>query len=180
MSMSLILVPLDFSDCASKLLDEAIRFARAFQARLLLLHASDPPRSLPLTAMLKPRGAAHPMPVEALLRADAEAHLAPMLRLARERGVEAASVVAFGRPAEVIRAIASREHVAMIVMGTHGRSGLVRATLGSIAEEVLRHADVPVVTVRTRHHAGCEASSCATCSLGQTEVEQLVHAEAEG
>lgn len=178
--MTSILVPLDFSDCAPKLLDEAVRFARAFGAKLLLLHASDPPRSLPLNAMLQPRGAREPIAVEAMLRADADAHLAPLLRAARERGIEAEGRVAFGRIADVIREVATRERVEMIVMGTHGRTGLVRAAIGSVAEEVLRHADVPVVTVRTRHHAGCAASSCASCSLGQSDAEHLVGAEDDG
>jgi universal stress protein A len=178
--MTSILVPLDFSDCAPKLLDEAIRFARAFGAELLLLHVSDPPRSLPLNALVQPRGAREPIAVEALLRADADAHLGPMVQAARERGIEAEARVAFGRIADVIREVATRERVDMIVMGTHGRTGLARATIGSIAEEVLRHADVPVVTVRTRHHAGCAASSCASCALGESDVEHLVDAEGDG
>lgn len=178
--MTSILVPLDFSDCAPKLLDEAIRFARAFGGKLLLLHVSDPPRGVPLNAMLQPRGAREPIAVEALLRADADAHLAPMLRAARERGIEAESRVAFGRIAEVVLQIASQERVGMIVMGTHGRTGLVRAAIGSIAEEVLRHADVPVITVRAQHHTGCVASSCASCTLGQSDTERLVSAEDDG
>jgi nucleotide-binding universal stress UspA family protein len=178
--MPSILVPLDFSDCAPKLLDEAIRFARAFRAPLLLLHVSEPPRGLPLDAVVKPHGAREPATVAALLRADAEKELAPMLRAARAQGIEAEGRVAFGPIAGVILDVASRDRVAMIVMGTHGRTGLLRAALGSIAEEVLRRAEVPVVTVRTRHHAGCEASRCATCALGKSDVERALGAEDAG
>lgn len=178
--MSLILVPLDFSDCAPNVLEEAIRFARAFGSRLLLLHASDPPRGLPLTAMVEPPGERGPRPVETILREDAETHLQPMIRSAHDRGIMAEYRVAFGRVAEVILDVASRERASMILMGTHGRTGLLRATLGSIAEDVVRHAEVPVITVRTKHHASCEARSCASCSLGQSDVERLLGAEDVG
>jgi len=178
--MSLILVPLDFSDCALNVLDEAVRFARAFRSRLMLLHASDPPRSLPLSAIVQPRDAQTPMRVEAVLRADAEAHMEPMLRVARTRGIEAEARVAFGPIAEVILEVASQERADMILLGTHGRTGLLRVALGSIAEDVLRHAEVPVITVRSQHHAGCAASSCGTCTVGQSDAERLVSAEDDG
>ena len=58
--------------------------------------------------------------------------------------------------------------------------GLALATMGSIAEDIVRHAEVPVITVRTRHHAGCAASSCATCDLGRSEVERAIDAEDAG
>ncbi len=178
--MSLILVPLDFSDCAPNVIAEAVRFARAFQARLILLHASDPPRGLPLTATVQPPGGGHALPVAKLLRDDAEAHLAPLLAQARTEGVEAEGRVAFGRVPQVILDVAGEAGASMILMGTHGRTGLVRVALGSVAEEVMRHAEVPVVTVRTKHHAGCAARSCATCSLGRTPVEQALSAEDVG
>jgi nucleotide-binding universal stress UspA family protein len=178
--MSLILVPLDFSDCAPNVLEEAIRFARAFGSRLLLLHASEPPRGLPLTAMVEPPGERGPRPVETILREDAEAHLAPLVKAAQDRGIHTESRVVLGRVADAILGVARSEGAAMILMGTHGRTGLLRATFGSIAEDVVRHAEVPVITVRTRHHARCEASSCASCSLGQSDVERLLSAEDVG
>jgi nucleotide-binding universal stress UspA family protein len=178
--MPLILVPLDFSDCAPHVVAEALRFSEAFCARLLLLHASDPRGPIPLTATVQPPGSREPMTVEALLRRDADAHLAPLLRLARERGVEADGRVEFGHVAEVVLAVAAGERADMILMGTHGRTGLARATMGSIAEDIVRHAEVPVITVRTRHHAGCAASSCATCDLGRSEVERAIDAEDAG
>ncbi len=178
--MSTILVPLDFSDCAPMVLTEAVRFARAFAARLILLHASDPPRGLPLGAMIQPPGGGSTQAVSTVLRDDAEAHLAPLLAEARKHGVEVDAKVAFGRASQVILDVASKEGATMIIMGTHGRTGLVRLTLGSVAEEVMRHAEVPVVTVRTKHHAGCAAKSCATCQLGRTQVELTISAEDVG
>ncbi len=178
--MSLILVPLDFSDCAPNVMAEAVRFARAFSARLVLLHASDPPRGLPLTAMVQPPTGGPPRTVSSLLRDDAEAHLAPLLDQARGEGVRADGLVVFGRTSQAILDAAHDQGATMILMGTHGRTGLARVTMGSVAEEVIRHADVPVVVVRTKHHDGCAARSCASCELGRSEVEQAISAEDVG
>ena len=178
--MSIILVPLDFSECAPNVVAEAVRFARAFEARLVLLHASETPRGLPLTATVQPPGSSAPLTVEALLRRDADAQLAPLLRAAREAGVRAESRVAFGPIGATILDVAARDGAAMILMGTHGRTGLARVTMGSIAEEVVRHAEVPVITVRTRHHAGCAARSCAACGLGRSDAERALDAEDVG
>ncbi len=175
--MSLILVPVDFSDCAAYVLAEAMRFARAFEARLVVLHASDAPRGLPRTATVRPPDGGAPLPVETLLRADAEARLAPLLAQARAQGVEAEGRVVFGRAHEVIVEAATREGATLIVMGTHGREGLVRAALGSVAEAVMRHAAVPVVTVRMQRRAACVARSCATCDRGRSPVELALCAE---
>jgi nucleotide-binding universal stress UspA family protein len=178
--MATILVPLDFSDCAPNVLDEAVRFAGAFGADLLLLHANETPRGIPLNALVQrgPGGAARP--VSEVLREDAEAHLAPMVARAAKAGVKATSRLAFGRIADAILEAASGAGATMIVMGTHGRTGLARATLGSVAEDVMHHAEVPVVTVRTQHRPGCASRSCATCDLGRTSMEDLVSAEDVG
>lgn len=178
--MSTILVPLDFSDCAPRVLAEAVRFARAFHARLLLLHASEAPRGLPLNALVQPSVGGVAQPVAKILREDAEAHLVPLVEAARAAGVEARAVVTFGSVAEVVLDTAAREEVAMILMGTHGRSGISRAVLGSVAEDVVRHSDVPVITVRARHGPSCAASRCASCEQGRSEVERMIAAQELG
>lgn len=178
--MATLLVPLDYSDCAPAVLDEAVRFAQAFRAELLLLHVCSPPRGLPLTALVQPDPSRPPRPVQDVLRADAEAHLAPLLASLRDAGVGGASAVAFGRTADVILDVARSAAATMIVMGTHGRTGLARATLGSVAEEVMHQAEVPVVTVRTRHRAGCASRSCATCEQGRSPLEDRISAEDAG
>ena len=53
-------------------------------------------------------------------------------------------------------------------------------TLGSVAEDVMHHAEVPVVTIRAQHRPGCAAQRCATCDLGRTSMEDLVSAEDVG
>jgi nucleotide-binding universal stress UspA family protein len=174
-----IVVPLDFSDCAPLLLEEALRYARAFDAPLVLLHVVDPPRGIPLDSVVHPPGAPAVTVAEALRR-DATKH-SESLRAAVERSeVPARTRVEFGPIAQKILEVASEVRASMIVMGTHGRTGLVRLTLGSVAETVIRRAEVPVVTVRTRHRPECAASSCATCSGDVTDLEESLQAEATG
>jgi len=68
----------------------------------------------------------------------------------KKRGILARGVVAGGRPHEVILRIAYKEGADMIVMGTHGRTGLARAIIGSVADRVVRHSKLPVVLVPTK------------------------------
>ncbi len=64
-------------------------------------------------------------------------------------GTDWRAVVVDGFPAAAINEIANAEHADLIAVGTHGRTGLQRLLVGSVAEEVMRTAKVPVVTVRT-------------------------------
>lgn len=178
--MDRILVPLDFSSCGPVTLAEALSFATAFRAGILLLHVAEPPRGLPLAARIHPPGAPGPVTVAEWLRNDAQRGLDALRAQARAAGVDAQVVVETGRVAEAIVAVAKREHVRMIVMGTHGRDGLAHAMLGSVAEQVLRAAEVPVVTIRTHHRPTCAARSCATCTEGRSAGEQALVAEVEG
>ncbi len=66
-------------------------------------------------------------------------------------------------PADVILKVAHEENVDMVVLGTHGRSGLERLLMGSVAETVTRHAECPVITIRPRRHA---TAAVAERSLG--------------
>lgn len=178
--MERILVPLDFSSCGPVTLAEALPFASAFGAGILLLHVAEAPRGLPLAARIHPPGAPGPVTVAEWLRADAERGLAKLRAQAEAAGVAADVAVETGRVAEAILAVAKRERVRMIVMGTHGREGIAHAMLGSVAEQVLRAADVPVVTIRTHHRPTCAARSCATCTEGRSAGEQALVAEVEG
>jgi len=175
-----LLVPLDFSACAPLVLAEAVRFARAFGARLLLLHVCEPPRGLGWDARVQPAGAREPLTVRDWLFHDAESRLGALARVARDAGIEVEARVEAGRVSDVVLEVADRDAVRLIVMGTHGRTGFARVTLGSIAEEVVRHASVPVVTLRTLHRPDCAAPDCARCAADRTPVDRALTAEREG
>jgi nucleotide-binding universal stress UspA family protein len=72
----------------------------------------------------------------------------PALERAHDLGIEASSQVLYEHPARGIFTIARSEKVGLIVMGTHGRTGIMRAMLRSIAEDVLRHTTTPLCVVR--------------------------------
>jgi nucleotide-binding universal stress UspA family protein len=132
-----ILHPTDFSESSEAALELARALARDYEARLVVLHAYPPPVTLAEVAdRRRPDG----------IREDLLGKLQDLVL--DDRTVAVAYRVAEGRPADVILDTAAREGCDLIVMGTHGRSGLGRAVMGSVAEEVTRRARCPVATVR--------------------------------
>lgn len=172
MSFTHVLVPTDFSRPATDALDYATEEARLHGAKLTLLHVLSERRQTNVygvagSAEWPPQGSRDPMveaclgaplePEPSLVRSDpSEDALIRLRDLIPEtfRGVWGAEV-ADGPPAETIVRFAREGHVDLIVMGTHGRAGLQRMLLGSVAEKVLRMAPCPVLTVR---HGGPSAS----------------------
>jgi nucleotide-binding universal stress UspA family protein len=139
MNVKSILVPLDGSISAEAALTPAVDLARDKAARLVLLRAAE----------------AHTLvadPTEAQVAAvrEAEEYLASLrARVERGGGVETVDVaVWYGPPAEAIAEAAMYRKVDLIVMSSHGRSGLGRLVLGSVAETVLRSTTVPILLIR--------------------------------
>jgi nucleotide-binding universal stress UspA family protein len=81
-------------------------------------------------------------------RAEVESALTPVARKLRGDDISVRVAVAFGRPAQEIVDFAEREGIDLIIMSTHGRSGLSRWILGSVADKVLRGTHLPVLLVR--------------------------------
>lgn len=139
-----ILVPTDFSDNAAQALDAAVDLARRYEATLLLLHVYQPP------VYAFPDGIVLAGSKVLLSMADAsDRGLAEAKAQAEQLGARGVSVQsALGTPfADIIR-VAREEDADLIVMGTHGRTGLAHALLGSVTEKVVRKAPCPVLTVR--------------------------------
>lgn len=139
-----ILCPVDFSDTSERAIAYAARVARALGGRVRLAHVVP----IPVPAVPVPEiGFSQElvtMPSEQLLR-DARASLA---RLAQQHDLvdPALEVVTGSAPREILR-IARESGASMIVMGSHGRTGLAHLLLGSVAERVMRGAHVPVTVV---------------------------------
>jgi nucleotide-binding universal stress UspA family protein len=140
-----VLVPLDGSPLAETALAPAAALADAFDARLLLLLVVEPP-----SPGRAPYGAGYVAaaydPATALQ--EARGYLEGVACDLRRRGHRADVAAAEGPAAATIAAAARERRVARIVMATHGRSGLGRMVLGSVATAVLHLADVPLVLVR--------------------------------
>jgi nucleotide-binding universal stress UspA family protein len=154
-----ILVPTDFGEPSSRALDVAIALASKFDSKLTLLHVS----WLPVTAHIT-YGEGLPWPTDAYAQ-EGEKELAKVASYARERFSRLESVVVKGEPWEEILRTAKERGADLIVMGTHGRRGLSRAFLGSVAEKVVRLSPIPVLTVsgkadrQAKEHALAEPGS---------------------
>jgi nucleotide-binding universal stress UspA family protein len=148
MNARTILFPTDFSHCGDAALEMATSLALDSGAKLLIVHAEEP---------LAAYGGGEfyaPMP-------DSTDELLALLKrvVPTDPQVKYEHRLISGEPAHAIVRLADQEHVDMIVLGTHGRTGLTRLLMGSVAEWVVRHATCPVITVNQHaemvHHAQC-------------------------
>jgi nucleotide-binding universal stress UspA family protein len=135
----------DFSSSALPALRQAVALARRWRARVILLHVMTPPS--PFVSEGLP-----PLSYDQLLahaRRETKRHLTTLLSRVRRKGVQASAVLAEGLSAEEVLRIARRQRADLLVLGTHGRTGLRRALMGSVAERIVRQARCPVLTVRS-------------------------------
>ena len=146
-----ILFPTDFSPPSEYAFKLACSLARDHQARLVIVHVAPP---LLAYGELVP-----PMPVENCTERIWESFrkLQESEPVLRELTVE--TELTEGDPVDEILRVAKESESDLIVMGTHGRTGLKRVLLGSVAELVLRQAPCPVLTVKAPHKAVVETPS---------------------
>ena len=160
LTISQILFPTDFSDASRLAGTTAADLARQFGARLHVLHVVPP--------------VTDPTPAPAAVRAIAD-------ELAR--GLSVVTAVASGLVARQIAAYARKNAIDLVVIGTHGRTGVTRALLGSVAEAVVRRAPCRVLTVPAALPPGApaaraealeepETASCAVC--GAVTRDELI------
>lgn len=143
-----ILVPVDFSNFANKALDYALAFAEQFQARIILMHVVEP-------AVLPESSAVVTTALDNLnedLRQVAQQKLDELQRTKLAGRVPSEVHVRLGRAFSEIAAAAADLEVDLIILATHGYTGLKHVFLGSTAERVVRHAPCPVLTVRHPEH----------------------------
>jgi nucleotide-binding universal stress UspA family protein len=138
-----ILVPVDGSDCSLHALDVAAAFAREQQARLSVVTVVDPAKA---AAMAFGEASMAAACMDAL---DDEGKTLVEDAVARVRATWTADVAVLdGAPIDSIVEHARGTGADLIIIGSHGRSGLSRLVLGSVAEGVIRHSTVPVMVVR--------------------------------
>lgn len=138
-----LLVPIDFSDNAKRALEWAYWMAVRMDARIRLLHVAE------LQTVAIPEMPANMFDEEESQALAAAKDLIADMGLDEDRiDIEITSANLYRPPARVIQEVALRIGVRMIVMGTHGRRGFRRLLLGSVTEEVVRHASCPVLVVQ--------------------------------
>ena len=144
-----ILLPTDFSGCANFALPYAAAIARATNAAIICLHVVEP-----VVPAVGYTGLAEPMPIADIsgqLEDSAERQLPKLAECEECDGLTLQEIIVHGDPAaEIVRA-AQEEDVDLIVISSHGRTGLGRIIFGSTAEAVVRHATCPVLVVKPPH-----------------------------
>jgi len=144
--LHLILLPTDFSGCANYALPYAAAIARATQARIVCVHVVEP-----VVPAVGYTGMADPLPIADIseqLEDSAEREL-PMITDCEElNGLEVEDLIVHGDAAAEIVRVAGERAADLIVISSHGRTGLGRMIFGSTAEAVVRHASCPVLVVK--------------------------------
>jgi len=142
-----ILVALDGSPLAEQALEPAVGLARLWNAELMLLRVVRP-----IPVAIEPplvMATVYDEQVTAAWRAQAQDYLDDIVERLRARGVRATAVASIGwSPAQTINDLARPEEVRLIALATHGRGGIRRLALGSVADKVIRAAEVPVLVLR--------------------------------
>ncbi len=143
MAIERILVPLDFSEPSLRALDEAVEFNRPYEAELILLSVVE--RGFYESPLLvRDSGAL----LENQARATEE-KLEEICRSLGKKGVKCRTFVEFGAAYQAIIEAAKKVHANLIVISTHGRTGLAHVLIGSVAERVVQHAVCPVLVIHT-------------------------------
>lgn len=146
MDVRSIVVPTDFSECARHAVPVAAELARLLGARVLCLHVVEP--------VVQPVGwtpVAEAMPSPELgerLEESAARDLPAFSKSEELAGLEVEDLMAHGEPAAEIVRVAEERGAGLIVISSHGRTGLGRILFGSTAESVVRHARCPVLVVK--------------------------------
>jgi nucleotide-binding universal stress UspA family protein len=154
-----ILVPLDGSEFAALALPHAETIAALSGARLTLIQVVPDAATMAIESTLPSTGIGMPTvdpylattqfeAVEEELTQNAKTVLAETAALLLAKSLQVETVIIKGTPADSIIAYATENNVDLIVMSTHGRSGLGRLVYGSVAERVLHHSPCPILLVR--------------------------------
>jgi nucleotide-binding universal stress UspA family protein len=144
-----ILFPTDFSTLGQTALEMATSLARDRGAKLLIVHVEEPPMAY--------GGGEFYNGLDEPNREELQRMLSKVVPTDLSVGYEHRLMI--GTPAGAIVHMAEKEGVDMIVMPTHGRTGLLRLLMGSVAEEVVRKAKCPVLTVKAAAPAPAKAAT---------------------
>ena len=141
MDVKTLLVPVDFGEPSEAALSYAVELAEKIGARLVVMHAYElPVYGFPDGALVASAD------VAARVMAGAQAGLDGMVERFRGRA-RLDTVLRQGIAWEEVRSVCEEVHADMIIMGTHGRTGLARALIGSVTEKVIRTSNKPVLTI---------------------------------
>lgn len=140
-----ILHPSDFSRASGAAFTKAVEMAATNRAELLVVHVLAPVMPMVGDGYVSPKVYQE---IETTARAQAQKQLDALLAKAKKAGVRAKGLLVGGVPYEQITRAARSKRADLVVIGTHGRTGLAKFFLGSVAGRVVSIAPCPVLTVR--------------------------------
>jgi nucleotide-binding universal stress UspA family protein len=143
-SIKKILVPIDFSENSSSILQSAFPFAEKFSASIFILYVIEDLYSLYRFSI--PHISFDELEKE--MMASAETKMENFLEKNMNTTIPFKSKIGYGHVADEILQTAGDEGIDLIIMGTHGYKGIEKVFLGSVAEKVVRSASCPVLTLR--------------------------------
>ena len=147
--ISKILVPTDGSKPARKSVEYAVEFARQTGATIVLLSVVDKSAFVPQAMLTASAPARIVEPIEDYLTRAAQSYLEEAKKLCIDGGVPSKRVIRSGHPVEGIIKEAQKSHIDLIIIGSHGRSALKAAVLGSVTFGVIsKETTIPVLVVR--------------------------------
>lgn len=139
-------MPTDFSECGNYALAYATSLARTFGSSILCIHVIEP-----MVPTVGYSGMTEPLPIADIsdqLENSAERELPKLAEREDCAGLEVEELIVHGEAASEIVRVATERKVDLIVVSSHGRTGLGRILFGSTAEAVVRHAPCPVLVVK--------------------------------
>lgn len=144
-SIKKILYATDYSKASARALDEAVDLAKQNRAELLVVHVIEP---TPYVAGEEFASAEIYAKLEDIAKREAQASMSKLMERLKKLKVKAHSLLLKGSPREQIVRAAKSKKADLIVIGTHGRTGLSKLFMGSVAGSVVSTAACPVMTVR--------------------------------
>ena len=148
MQVRSILLPTDFSECGNYALSYATSLARKFGASIICVHVIEP-----IVPTVGYSGMTEPLPIADIsdqIEDSAERELPKFAECEECAGLDVEELIVHGDAASEIVRVARERLVDLIVISSHGRTGLGRILFGSTAEAVVRHASCPVLVVKPR------------------------------
>ena len=138
-----LLIPTDFSDLSLTALDYVRSFITFQNTTIYLMHVVEDAPVMAFPAVQ--------LDAETILRAAEQEALSDLNRIVKEKAIQSGQLIPLirrGNPYKVITGFAQANQVDLIVIATHGRTGVAHAIMGSVAEKVVRHSTTPVLTVK--------------------------------
>jgi nucleotide-binding universal stress UspA family protein len=144
-----VLVPTDGSELSARTGRRAVQIAKALNAKVTAIHAYPQLESIARDEFIGPFNLLNKRRYNAKAQETANRYLATVRKAAKAAGIEAEVVaIASDRPHEAIIKTAKRKKCDLIIMGSHGRSGVASVLLGSVTQKVLSHSTLPVLVLR--------------------------------